>query len=328
MKPRIALAVIFASALAMLPTQVHATGGTKYAVVYDLGGRGDNAINDLAGAGVDLARKKLNLDQFALREAATDGTDLDRLTKIRTLANANYSVIILIGAGFDAALRQALVEFPTVQFVALDDPSIGAGQLNLTNIEFNGGQGAYLAGALAALNSKSGRIGIVGGGAAQASDFALGAKSINSKIKFAAAAANLDLSAVTAAMVRQGADVIYSLDATPASASVLLSLNTKKRPLKLIAHLPDGFFVKTAQYQPVLLGAVVDRVDIAVYNILAKANLDENYRDLIDPAQSIIGHRFDFQDGMDIVVTTLGRASVSTLLKHKALLIAGKVKIV
>jgi basic membrane protein A len=320
-------------ALCDAPVTQAASGAptAKYAIVYDLGGRGDNGINDLAGAGVDLARKKLALDQFALREVATDGTDLDRLTKIRFLANAGYNLIILVGAGFDAALKVATLAYPTTSFAIVNDPLAGGGQINITNLEFDQLQGAYIAGALAALSSKSGVIGLVslpGSESALSANFVKGAQAVKKKIKLAQPAATTDLAVVTSSEIKQGADVIYSLDQTPASASLLLSLNNKKRPLRLIAHLPDGFFIKSAQYKGVLLGAIIERVDTAVFNLLARAVNNQSYMDVIDDANSIIGHRFNFKEGMDVAVTSLGHDQVSAVLKIKTALADGKIKLI
>lgn len=61
----------------------------KIAIAYDVGGRGDNGLNDLAALGLERAIKKLNISRLDVREQITDGNLGDRITRVRFLAKTN-----------------------------------------------------------------------------------------------------------------------------------------------------------------------------------------------------------------------------------------------
>ena len=119
-KRALLLALAIFTVIFPVPTAAHASS-PKIAVIYDIGGRGDGGINDAAAMGVDKAKKAFHLGPLALREIATDGTDLDRLLKIRFLANAGYSPILLVGYGFQSSLNASMDEFPNTQFAIIDN---------------------------------------------------------------------------------------------------------------------------------------------------------------------------------------------------------------
>ena len=54
----------------------------KIAIAYDVGGRGDNGLNDLAALGLERAIKKLNISRLDVREQITDGNLGDRITRV------------------------------------------------------------------------------------------------------------------------------------------------------------------------------------------------------------------------------------------------------
>ena len=66
----------------------------KIAIAYDVGGRGDNGLNDLAALGLERAIKKLNISRLDVREQITDGNLGDRITRVRFLAKNKYQLPI------------------------------------------------------------------------------------------------------------------------------------------------------------------------------------------------------------------------------------------
>ena len=94
-----------------------------------------------------------------VREVPTNGTNLDRLTRLRFLCKSGYTTIITVGAGYRDIVRRVSIEFPRIQFALVNDKTLG--QLNITNIYFNEDQAAYLAGVIAAAQSKMKSIAII-----------------------------------------------------------------------------------------------------------------------------------------------------------------------
>ena len=66
----------------------------KVAVAYDIGFLGDNSFNDAVNIALTQAKKKYNLVEPFVREVPTNGTAVDRLTRLRFLAKSGYTLII------------------------------------------------------------------------------------------------------------------------------------------------------------------------------------------------------------------------------------------
>ena len=132
----------------------------KIGIVYDVGGRGDKAINDAAAAGVDRAKAQLGLSDFDVRELVTTGIDFDRENRIEFLVNAKYDLVIGIGPSFNQAMIYMSEKYPESQFAVIG--SAGVESLNVSCMAFDLNQGSFLAGVSAALNSKSKKVGYLG----------------------------------------------------------------------------------------------------------------------------------------------------------------------
>ncbi len=315
-----------------LPAITSAQASTpKIAVIYDIGGRGDGGINDAAAIGVDKAKKKFGLGPLALREIATDGTDLDRLLKIRFLANAGYDPILLIGYGFQSSLSVAMSEFPQTEFGIIDNSNVG--QLNVECMVFNEAQSSYLAGVLAASASKSGKIALLlDVDRTNLRDlnkaFLSGAQSVKPKITVLAQNWGMSPSVDAKEMVKRGADVFYSMwNQSSDVLDAVSALSTAKKPLRYIGVIPDQFFLKSAKAKSVLLGAVQKRVDTATYDLISYGVSVRSYSDVLDSVHSIFGREYSLNDGgVDFLIPALGSKYISAVLKAEALIKSGKIK--
>ena len=304
----------------------------KIAVIYDIGGRGDGGINDAAAVGVDKAKKKFGLGPLALREIATDGTDLDRLLKIRFLANAGYSPILLVGYGFQSSLAVAMNELPNTQFAIIDNSNVG--QLNVECMVFNEAQTSYLAGVIAASATKTGKIAaLLDVDRTNLRDlnkaFLLGAQSIKPKIVVLAQNWGMSPASDAKNMAGRGADIFYSTwNQSSDVMDAVAAKSTIKKPLRYIGVLPDQFFLRSAKAKSVLLAAVQKRVDIATYDVISYGVQNHSYLDALDSENGIFGREYSLKDGgVDFLVPSLGSKYVSAVLKAESLLKSGKVKL-
>lgn len=331
-KSRLAL-FLLSLITACLPTiSASHAASPKIAVIYDIGGRGDGGINDAAAVGVDKAKKKFGLGPLALREIATDGTDLDRLLKIRFLANAGYSPILLVGYGFQSSLAVAMDELPNTQFAIIDNSNVG--QLNVECMVFNEAQTSYLAGVIAASATRTGKIAaLLDVDRTNLRDlnraFLLGAQSIKPKIVVLAQNWGMSPASDAKSMAQRGADIFYStwnqssdvMDAVAANSTV-------KKPLRYIGVLPDQFFLRSPKAKSVLLAAVQKRVDIATYDVIAYGVYNHSYIDVLDADNGIFGREYSLKDGgVDFLVPSLGSKYVGAVLKAESLLKSGKIKL-
>jgi basic membrane protein A len=138
----------------------------KVGLAFDIGGRGDKSFNDAAAAGLDRAKSELNVEVKDL-EATANETENDKYERLKLLCTGGYNPIIAVGfvyAGADpktGPLAKAAADCPDTKFAIIDDQSVTAP--NVAGLVFAEEQGSFLVGVAAALKSKTGTVGFVGG---------------------------------------------------------------------------------------------------------------------------------------------------------------------
>ncbi|WP_051267085.1 BMP family lipoprotein [Nakamurella lactea] len=153
------------------PPAVEMTGdkaAVKVGMAYDVGGRGDQSFNDSAARGLDKAKAAGVTIVNEIEATATD-TDAQREDRLRQLAEGGANVVIAVGFAYEPALAKAAPDYPDVHFAIIDDATLcdpaakGGPVKNVACLTFAEEQGSYLVGVAAALKSKTGKIGFVGG---------------------------------------------------------------------------------------------------------------------------------------------------------------------
>jgi basic membrane protein A len=130
-------------------------------LVFDVGGRGDKSFNDAAYRGLERAKQELGVDFQTLET----GEGADREAQMRQLAARGSKLVFGVGFLFSDDIKQLAQEFPDVKFACVDY-TVKEGETlppNLAALEFREEEGSFLVGALAALTSKTGKVGFVGG---------------------------------------------------------------------------------------------------------------------------------------------------------------------
>jgi len=136
-------------------------GGPTVALVYDVGGVGDKSFNDSAYRGLVQARDSLGIEFEDLEPPS----GADREASLRVLAAGSARLIFGVGFLFSDDIRGIAEEFPEKHFVCIDY-SLREGETlpaNLRAIRFREEEGSFLVGAMAALVSRTDKIGFVGG---------------------------------------------------------------------------------------------------------------------------------------------------------------------
>ncbi len=135
-------------------------------IVFDVGGRGDKSFNDGAYLGAQRAAKELGA-QVRLVEP---GEGSDREAGLRLLAAEGMDLVVGVGFIFTDDLTLLAREYPNVNFAGVDyalqtddKGNVIPPPPNLAALKFREEQGSFLVGALAALTSKSKKVGFVGG---------------------------------------------------------------------------------------------------------------------------------------------------------------------
>ena len=126
-------------------------------LVYDLGGRGDQSFNDAAAAGLEQA-----MDEFGVQseELEPDAGGENREELLRLLSEQGSQLIFAVGFLFTEAVTAIAPEFPDTTYGLVDSV---VEEDNVASLTFAEEQGSYLVGAAAALTSKTGKIGFIGG---------------------------------------------------------------------------------------------------------------------------------------------------------------------
>ncbi len=125
-------------------------------IVYDIGGKFDKSYNEAAWRGMSKWKQETGASFLEFEIAS----ETQREQSMRRMAEHGTSPIIAVGFSQAAALQKVASDFPKLQFTLID--SI----VNLPNVEsvvFKEHEGTFLVGMLAALASKTGKVGFIGG---------------------------------------------------------------------------------------------------------------------------------------------------------------------
>lgn len=147
----VAFAVLGASAIA----SVQAADFTP-AVVFDLGGKFDKSFNQGVYNGIERFKEETGIEykEFEVNNEA------QREQALRRMAQRGADPVLGIGFGQAPALEKVAKEFPDVRFAIID---MVVDLPNVRSIVFKEHEGSFLVGALAAMASRSGKLGFIGG---------------------------------------------------------------------------------------------------------------------------------------------------------------------
>ena len=127
------------------------------AIIFDLGGKFDKSFNEAAFNGATKwatetggTFKELEMQDEAQREQA-----------LRRLAEAGSNPVVMTGFAFGDVLAKVAPDFPETKFAIIDVDWLDLP--NVSQIAFAEHEGSYLVGMMAALASKSGTVGFIGG---------------------------------------------------------------------------------------------------------------------------------------------------------------------
>lgn len=151
MKKSFLVAIVFCwiSSLAM-------AADSEPAVVYDMGGKFDKSFNEAAYMGAERFREETGI-QYRDFEPTNEA---QRAQSMRRLVDRGASPIVAVGFGYAAAVEEVAKEYPDTKFAIID---MVVDLPNVQSIVFKEHEGSFLVGALAALASKTGKVGFVGG---------------------------------------------------------------------------------------------------------------------------------------------------------------------
>ncbi len=309
--PRLAaLTLLVASAMAQ---------AQQPAVIFDMGGKFDKSFNQAGYQGAEQWKKETGKTYLEFEIS----NDTQRVQAIRRMAERGASPIISIGFAQASALQQVAKDFPKTQFAIID------AKVDLPNVQsllFKEHEGSYLVGAMAALVTKTNKVGFVGG-----MDIPLirkfqcgyeqGAKATNPKIEVFANMTGTTSTAwndptrggeLAKSQFAKGSDVVFA-----AAGGTGVGVY---QAAKDAGKLAIGVDSNQNHIQPgTMLTSMVKHVDVAVYNVLKAWK----------PGVSVLGLK---EGGVDYALDDNNAKLITPPLKAKveaikADIIAGKVKV-
>lgn len=263
----LALAAVAMCAVGCGP-KANASGTVRIGMVTDVGGLGDRSFNDSAYAGLVRARDQLHVGTTVLQSRSA----ADYQINMTVLANKEYDEIFAIGFLMARDVAEVAERYSKRHFSIIDAV---VDQPNVTSVTFKEEEGSFLAGALAAMTTKTKTIAFLGGLDIPLlrkfeAGYAAGAREIDPSVKvlvkyvgsFEDVASGKELAGV---QFSQGADIIY----VAAGKAGLGAIDQVK-------GRPDAFVIGVDSDQDALvpgkiLTSMVKRVDIGVFDVAEKA---------------------------------------------------------
>jgi basic membrane protein A len=313
MQPMTRLALVAAALLSAAALRA------EPAVIYDMGGKFDKSFNEAAFRGMERWKKETGKPYLEFEIA----NESQREQAMRRMAERGASPIIGIGFGQASSLEKVARDFPKLQFAIID---MVVQLPNVQSVVFKEQEGSFLVGMMAAMASKSGKVGFVGG-----MDIPLirkfqcgyeqGAKYANPKAELFANMTGTTGAAwsdpgrggeLAKAQFAKGAEVIFAAaggtgvgvyQAAKDGGKLAIGVDSNQN------HLQPG----------TMLTSMLKRVDVAVYNVAMGHK----------PGVSVLGLK---EGGVDYALDEYNAKLVSADMKAKvdaakADIIAGKIKV-
>lgn len=240
-------------------------------MVTDTAGIGDQSFNDMANEGGIRAQDELGIE-FNVLESQTAAD------YVRNLTDAAESSDITIGIGFllTDALTEVAAQYPDSKFAIIDSEVQSD---NVVSYLFREQEGAFLAGAIAALTTQTNQIGFVGGirippVMRYEVGYVAGARSVNPDIEIAIAYAD-DFEdpdtgkELSLAQFNAGADIVHAAAGRTGIGAFDAAIEKG-----------EGFWVLAADRDQASLGedfqlaAVIKGIDTGVYDSIKSVQDD------------------------------------------------------
>jgi len=263
------------------------------AIIFDLGGKFDKSFNESAFTGAQRWAEETggSFDEVELQ------SDAQREQALRRFAENGNNPIVMAGFAFATALEEVAADYPDTKFTIID---MVVDQPNVRSVVFSEEQGSYLVGMAAALSSKTGTVGFIGGMDIPlirnfACGYAQGAKAANADVTVLSnmtgttpAAWNDPVkgSELTLAQKSQGADVIYA--AAGGTGVGVLQTAADNEMLSIGVDSNQNYL-----HPGKVLTSMLKRVDNAVYDAFtAGADLETGFN-VMGLANGGVGYAMD-----------------------------------
>ena len=294
------------------------------AIVFDMGGKFDKSFNEAAYNGAERYRKETGI-QYREFEVTNEG---QREQALRNMARRGSPIVVSIGFAQASGLEKVAKEFPAIKFTIIDAV---VALPNVQSVVFKEHEGSYLVGMAAAMASRTGKIGFVGGmDIPLIRKFALGyeegAKHVNPRIEVFQNMTGTTPAAwqdptrggeLARSQFDRGADVVYAA----AGGTGLGVLQAAKDKGKLAIGVDSN---QNHIHPGTILTSMIKRVDLAVYEAF-KSGKDGSWKAgsrVLGVAEGGVGYAID-QNNRALITPEMERR----LEQARADIVSGKIKV-
>ena len=289
------------------------------AIIYDLGGKFDKSFNEAAYTGMQKWAKESGKKYLEFEVT----NESQREQSVRRMAEKGASPIISVGFSQASAVEKVAKEFPKLNFVIVD---MVVDLPNVQSVVFKEQEGSFLVGAMAALASKTGKVGFVGGmdiplirkfecGYEQGAKYANPKAEVFQNMTGTTGAAWTDPARggeLAKAQFAKGADVVFAAAGGTGTGVYQAAKDSGKLAIGVDSnqnHLQPG----------TMLTSMLKRVDVAVFNV------SKTFK----PGITVLGLK---EGGVDYAMDEHNAKLVSADMKKKveaakADIISGKIKV-
>ena len=290
------------------------------AVIYDMGGKFDKSFNQAGFAGAELWKKETAKPflEFEINNPT------QREQAMRRMVQNGATPIVAIGFAMRSAMERVAKDSPKTQFAIIDAV---VDLPNVQSITFKEQEGSFLVGMMAAMASKTGKVGFVGGMDIPLirrfqCGFEQGARYANPKITLSGNMTGTQPSAwndpargaeLAKAQFANGVDVIFAAAGGTGIGVYQAAKDNGKLAIGVDSnqnHLQPG----------TMLTSMVKRVDVAVYNAFKG----------IKPGATTLGLK---EGGVDVALDENNAKLVTPAMRKavdvaRADIISGKIKVI
>lgn len=294
------------------------------AIIYDFGGKYDRSFNQSAFMGAEQFKKETGI---AYREFEVNNAT-QREQAMTQFAKRGATIIVAVGFTQASAVEKVAKQFPDVKFTVIDAV---VDLPNVQSINFREQESSFLCGMLAALASKTGKIGFVGGMDIPlirkfAVGYTEGAKYVNPNIEVfqnmtgttpAAWGDPTKGAELAKSQFGRGADVVFHA----AGATGLGVMQAAKDTGKLAIGCDSN---QNYLHPGTILTSALKRVDVAVHQAFIDAK-----NGTWKPGQLVLGLK---EDGVGVAIDDNNRSLITPDMQAKidaarADIISGKIKV-
>ncbi len=296
----------------------------KPAVVFDMGGKFDKSFNEGVYNGVEKYKSESGV---SYREFEVTN-ETQREQAIRKMAQRGSSPVLGIGFAQGPAIEKVATEFTDINFAIID---MVVDKPNVQSIVFKEQEGSFLVGMLAAMASKTAKVGFVGGMDIPlirrfACGYEQGAKHANADVEVIQNMTGSTPSAwndpgrggeLTKGQFDRGVDVVFAAAGGTGVGVYQAAKDAGKFAIGVDSnqnHLHPG----------TMLTSMLKRVDVAAYNVFKTAN-EGNFKagiNVLGLAEGGVGWALDEHNK-----ALISAEMMAAVEQAEADIIAGKIKV-